>query len=141
MASPHEKLVAYQRADDLFVEVHRLTHERFPKSEQDELGSQMRRAAFSIPANIVEGLARDHAGDKLRFLNIAVSSLRELGYGLHTAARLGYIDAATFAQYEKKLSYISVPLYGLIRRERGRNSLISSVLAMFALFAVRQFAS
>lgn len=141
MALPHEKLVAYQRADDLFVDVHRLTHERFPTSEQYELGSQMRRAAFSIPANIVEGLARDHAGDKLRFLNIAVSSLRELGYGLHTAARLGYIDAATFEQYEKKLSYISVPLYGLIRRERGKKSLLSSVLAGFALFAVRQLAS
>ena len=120
MALPHENLVAYQRADDLFVDVHRLTHERFPESEQYELGAQMRRAAFAIPANIVEGIARDHAGDKLKFFNISVASLRELGYGLHAAARLGYIDVATFERFERKLSYIAAPLYGLIRRERGK---------------------
>jgi four helix bundle protein len=120
MSLPHENLVAYQRADDLFVEVHRLTRERFPKIEQYELGSQLRRAAFSVPANIVEGIAREHAGDKLKFFNISAASLRELGYGLHTATRLGYIDAATFAAFEKKLSFIAAPLYGLIRRERGK---------------------
>jgi four helix bundle protein len=137
MPLPHENLVAYQRADDLFLEVHRLTHERFPKSEQYELGSQIRRAAFSVSANIVEGIARDHSGDKIKFLNISVSSLRELGYGLHAAARLGYIDATTFAEFEKKLSYIAAPLYGLIRRERSKKSAISSVLATFAIIAVR----
>lgn len=120
MSLPHEHLVAYQRADDLFIEVHRLTHQQFPRTERYELGAQMRRAAFSIPANIVEGIARDHAGDKLKFFNISVAALRELGYGLHTATRLGYIDSATFASYEKKLSYIATPLYSLIRRERGK---------------------
>jgi four helix bundle protein len=120
MARPHEQLVAYQRADDLFVEVHRLTHQRFPKSEEDELGAQMRRAAFAIAANIVEGIARDHAGDKLKFFNVSVSSVRELGYALHTANRLGYIDGATFEQFEKKLSYIAAPLHDLVRGERGK---------------------
>ena len=120
MSLPHENLVAYQRADDLFIEVHRLTHQRFPQAERYELGAQMRRAAFSVPANIVEGIAREHAGDKLKFFNISVASLRELGYGLHTATRLGYIDRATFETYEKKLSYIAAPLHGLIRRERGK---------------------
>jgi four helix bundle protein len=120
MASPHEHLLAWQRADDLFIEVHRLTQEQFPESEHDQLGAQVRRAAFSVAANIVEGIARDHAGDKLKFLNISVASLRELGYGLHAASRLGYIDSAAFAEYEKKLSYIAAPLHGLIRRERAK---------------------
>jgi four helix bundle protein len=135
MALPHENLVAYQRADDLFIEVHRLTYQRFPKSEQYELGSQTRRAAFSVPANIVEGIARDHAGDKLKFFNISVASLRELGYCLHAATRLGYLDEPTFAAFEKKLSYIAAPLHGLIRRERGKKLAMGVGSAVIAFLA------
>jgi four helix bundle protein len=120
MALPHENLVAWQRADDLFVEIHRLTHQQLPTFERYELASQMRRAAFSVPSNIAEGIAREHPGDKLKFFNISVSSLRELGYGLHACMRLGYIDYATLATFEKKLSYIASPLHGLIRRERAK---------------------
>jgi four helix bundle protein len=139
MSVPHENLVAYQRADDLFVEVHRLTHQRFPRSERYELGAQMRRAAFAVPANIVEGIAREHAGDKLKFFNVAVSSLRELGYGLHTATRLGYIDNAMFAEFEKKLSYIAAPLHGLIRRERAKRPPITSGPVAVAILAAASF--
>jgi hypothetical protein len=39
MSLPHESLVAWQRADDLFVDVHQLTHQRFPAFERNELGS------------------------------------------------------------------------------------------------------
>jgi 23S rRNA-intervening sequence protein len=53
----HHTLVAWQRADDLFIEVHQLTLKSFPSYEKYELGSQMRRAAFSIAVNIVEGCA------------------------------------------------------------------------------------
>jgi four helix bundle protein len=124
MASPHEHLVAYQRADDLFLEVHHLTHQAFPEHERHELGARVRRAAFAIAANIVEGIAREHAGEKLKFFDLSVASLRELGYGLHTATRLGYLDTATFEIFEKKLSYIATPLNGLIRRERMKRGSI-----------------
>jgi hypothetical protein len=40
MSLPHENLVAWQRADDLFVEVYHLTHQRFPKHQQYELAPQ-----------------------------------------------------------------------------------------------------
>lgn len=118
MPSPQEHLVVYQRADDLVIEVHRLTHEAFPRSERFELGAHTRRAAFLVAANVVEGIAREHAGEKLKFFNISASSLRELGYALHIATRLGYIERTTFEAFEKKLSYIAAPLHALIRRER-----------------------
>ena len=47
MSQGHEKLVAWQRADDLFVAVHRLAA-TFPIDERYGLASQMRRAAYSV---------------------------------------------------------------------------------------------
>jgi 23S rRNA-intervening sequence protein len=44
----HHSLVAWQRADDLFIKVHRLTLEKFPGFELYELGGQLRRAAYSV---------------------------------------------------------------------------------------------
>ena len=127
MTLPHQNLVAWQRADDLFIQIHRLTHQRLPRSEQYELGSQLRRAAHSVPSNIVEGIAREHARDKIRFFNISLASLRELGYSLHACVRLGYLEPASLAEFEQKMSYIAAPLHGLIRRERGKKARSSSV--------------
>jgi four helix bundle protein len=76
-------LVAWQRANDLFIKLHLLTIKRFPAFERFELGSQLRKAAYSVPANIVEGFARRHRRARLHFLNIAEGSLAEVGYCLH----------------------------------------------------------
>ena len=118
MSLPHEKLVAWQRADDLFVEVHQLTHQRFPAFERYELGSQLRRAAYSVPANIVEGIARGNGKESIRFLKIARGSLSELGYGLHACTRLGYLRDAELAELKEKLQAVGAPLQGLINKRR-----------------------
>jgi four helix bundle protein len=73
----HTKLRAYQLADELAVQVYRITAS-FPKSEIYGLTSQMRRAAVSVPSNIVEGCARESQVEYVRFLEIAFGSLREL---------------------------------------------------------------
>ena len=136
MNLPHHNLVAWQRADDLFIEVHQLTLQQFPSIERYELGSQLRRAAYSVPANIVEGTAREHTRDKLKFFNIAAASLRELGYGLHAARRLGYITDARFEEYERKLQMIGGPLQGLIRKYRVRRLAAPGVLVVVAVVSV-----
>ena len=87
----HHSLIAWQRADDLFIKVHQLTIQRFPPFERFELASQLRKAAYSVPANIAEGFGRRHRGDRLRFLNIAEASLAEVSYCIHVATRLGYL--------------------------------------------------
>jgi len=51
-----------------------------PKQETYGLAAQMRRAAVSIPANVVEGFRRRGKADKARFLNIAEGSLEESRY-------------------------------------------------------------
>ena len=66
----HTKLRAFELADEVAVLVYRMTA-RFPREELYGLTSQMRRAAVSVPSNIVEGCARDSHADYLRFLNMA----------------------------------------------------------------------
>jgi len=67
----HHSLIAWQRADDLFIKLHLLTLKHFPAFEKFELGSQLRKAACSVAANIVEGFARRSGKSRLNFLNRA----------------------------------------------------------------------
>ena len=114
----HHSLVAWQRADDLFIKLHILANRHFPAFGRFELGSQLRRAAYSVPANIVEGFARRRRRGRLHFLNIAEDSLAEVGYCLHAAMRLGYISEEMLTELELDLSGVGGPLVGLIRSTR-----------------------
>ena len=91
----------------------------FPKEEMYGLTSQMRRAAVSVPSNIVEGRARDSQADYLRFLYIAFGSLKELHYQLSLAKRLGCIDNQYSPLLEAKIIETEKVLNGLIRSLRG----------------------
>lgn len=121
---PHHSLVAWQRADDLFIKLHVLTTTRFPALERFELGKQLRRAAYSVPANIVEGFARRHRKDRLHFLNIAEGSLSEVRYCVHVANRLGYITDQETHQLELDVTAVGAPLIGLIRSTRNMPNVV-----------------
>ena len=69
----HTKLRAFELADEVAVLIYRATR-GFPKEEIYGLTSQMRRAAVSVPSNIVEGCARESQAEYLRFLEIAFGS-------------------------------------------------------------------
>jgi four helix bundle protein len=111
---PHHSLVAWQRADDLFIRLHRVSL-TFPVIERFELASQLRRAAFSVPVNIVEGYGRRPGADRLNFLQIASASLGEVGYCLHAARRLGYISEEDYEQLDREVRQTASPLRGLMK--------------------------
>ena len=135
----HHSLVAWQRADELFIKLHRLTIKDFPAFERFELGSQLRRAAYSIPANIVEGFAKRYRRERLHFLNVAEGSLAEVGYCLHVAARLGYISTETLAEFEAELNRVGAPLAGLIRATRLMNAVVPGVALLLCGVLISRF--
>jgi len=90
-ARTFQDLIVWQKAHGFVLSVYKFT-ELFPKSEIYGLTSQFRRAAISIAANIAEGFKKKGAADKVRFMNIAQSSLEECRYYLILSLDLGYGD-------------------------------------------------
>ena len=87
----HNKLRTFAMADQLAMDVYRYS-QRVPQHEQFGLRSQMRRAAVSIAANLVEGCARSSEMEYARFVEIAYGSARELQYEVSLSSRLGYLQ-------------------------------------------------
>jgi four helix bundle protein len=113
----HTQLRAFELADEVVMVVYRTTT-GFPKEELFGLTSQIRRAAVSIPSNIVEGCARDSEAEYLRFLNIAFGSLRELHYQLCLSKRSGFLRNEDVLLLEPKVVETEQVLNGLIRALR-----------------------
>ena len=79
MGRDPSKLKVVHLADELVVEVYRATR-GFPVEERYGLQAQLRRAAVSVPTNIVEGCARNSERDYLHFLDVAIASASEVRY-------------------------------------------------------------
>ena len=109
----HRKLEAFALADALTLRVYRATS-HFPNHEQYGLTSQLRRAAVSVGANIVEGSARATEADYARFLNVAYSSACELEYEISIAIRLGYVPFDAEAELRSLASRTCRALRGLV---------------------------
>lgn len=121
----YRKLKAFEIADELALMVYRETS-KFPKEELFGLTSQLRRAAVSIPSNIVEGSGRESEADYVRFLNIAYASASETCYQLSLSHRLGYMSDASYKKMGQKSDETARILNGLIRALRKKNTKTSS---------------
>ncbi len=100
-------------ADELALEMYKETRS-FPPEERFALQSQMRRAALSVPTNIVEGCARRSARDFLKFLDIAMGSASEARYLTGLATRLGYMNATSGRELQKRFGELIKALQSLI---------------------------
>lgn len=82
-----KQLKVWQKSHSLVVRIYGATSP-FPEYERYGITNQMRRAAFSIPANIAEGCARGTKTEFRQFLHIAAGSASELEYFLLLARDL-----------------------------------------------------
>jgi four helix bundle protein len=117
-----KNLIVYQKSKELVKQVYALL-KQFPDDERFALCGQMRRAAISVPSNIVEGMARLSTKDQSHFLNIAYGSLMELYAQLDIAHDLGYINHDDFAKIETQIDEIDKMIVSLtyIRKQTSSN--------------------
>lgn len=75
----------------------------------------MKRAAYSIAFNIVEGCGRKTDNDFVHFLDMSLGSAHELEYCFLLGKDLGYIKEEEY----RKINEIKAKLINLIKSIRG----------------------
>ena len=93
----YQKLFVWKKADELAMAIYQAT-KQFPQDEVYGLTSQLRRAAVSVPVNIVEGTGRQGQKELKHFINVALGSLAEVDYLLGFCHRLGYLRQETYQE-------------------------------------------
>ena len=106
----YRKLLVWQKADDLAMCIYQAT-KRFPNDELYGITSQLRRAALSVPINIVEGSGRQGKRELKQFVNIALGSLTEVEYLLGFCRQLGYLADQVYQELEAKRQSVGALLW------------------------------
>ncbi len=114
----YHKLIVYQKAKDLVMLIYKLT-KKFPKVEMYVLVPQMRRAAISTLANIVEGYAKSKK-EFSRFIDISIGSITELEIYLEISLDLNYMNKNEFEKVYGLLTEVKKLLYSFKRSLRAR---------------------
>ena len=115
MARDHRKLRVFGDAHQLTLAIYKHT-KRFPKDEWFGLRAQIRRAAVSIAANIVEGSARLTTREYLNFLNVARSSGAEVAYLVDLTFELELLAKDAFVALTRLCSELVPQLESLVQQ-------------------------
>jgi four helix bundle protein len=112
-------LIVYRKAVELSLIIMRSTG-NFPKELSYDLGSQMRRAAISIPSNIAEGYRRMSRKEYLQFLHIAYGSCGELQSQTDIMNGMDLVPAPERQRIEHLEVEISKMLWAMIERMKTK---------------------
>jgi len=112
----YKNLLIWQKADQLAKDIYLLT-KSFPKNESFNLTSQLQRASLSIPTNIVEGFYRGRK-EFVRFLIIAIGSLKETEYLVDVSVERHYITDTEHESIQNKLIELSKMMSVFTKRIR-----------------------
>lgn len=85
----YKDLEIWKRGMSLYLKIHTLSYS-FPVSELYGLTAQIKRSAFSIPANIAEGWGRDSKKGFAIYLRISRGSLFETETAIEAAFLLDF---------------------------------------------------
>ena len=128
MARDHRRLRVFHEAHELTLAIYKETR-NFPRDEWFGIRAQIRRAAVSVPSNIVEGSARRSVREYCNFLNVARGSAGELSYLVGLASELAFLSPTNARTLQQKCENLVPQLESLIQKvellmrdERGQTS-------------------
>lgn len=101
-------LHVFRKAYETALEAHRIAL-TFPKYEQYDLASQLRRSGKSICANLIEGRGRQQGSNAefRRFVLIALGSADESALWCRFARDLGYVSREDCDRLEQQFTEIA----------------------------------
>ena len=101
-----EELDVFILSHSSALEIYEIT-KSLPEEEKFGLISQMRRAAYSIPMNLMEGAHRLSSKEYRQFVGIARGSAGEVKYQLLLVKDLKYISGDQYSSLLSKYERIS----------------------------------
>jgi four helix bundle protein len=111
----YKDLNVFREAYKLALDVSREARE-FPNYEQVEMARQLRRAARSVPANVVEGWAkRTSALECKRYLSISIGSCDECKFWLEMSRDEGLLDGRRCDELANRFNLVGAMLKSLWR--------------------------
>ena len=114
-----EDLEIWQLSHKLCVLIYKIT-KKYPNSELYTLVSQLRRAAISIPANIVEGYYRNTTKELIQFLYHSRGSCGEVIYFLILSRDLKYITDEEYNELRDEYNILIRKITAMINSLRNR---------------------
>lgn len=114
----YKKYDVFTLAHQLTLYIYKSVIIHFPKSEQFELVSQIKRSAYSIPLNIVEGCGRNTDKDFAHFFDNSLGSAHELEYACYLGFELGYLPKDKHEHVIIKCAELKAKLINLIKAIR-----------------------
>lgn len=113
-----EKLNVWVLSKDLAVFIYWVT-DKFPSHDKYGIVDQIRRSTLSVSSNIAEGNSRNSHRDRIKYFNIAYSSLMESVSQAFVAQELNYLNEAVTNFFKQKSAEISNKLIALISKQVG----------------------
>jgi four helix bundle protein len=115
----YRKYEVWIKMHELVLFVYKEVAPSFPKNEQFDFLRQMKRAAYSIPFNIVEGCGRNSDKDFVHFWDTSLGSAHELEYCFLLAKDIGFIQKELHGVLFEKINEIKAKLINLIKSIRS----------------------
>ena len=110
----YQSLIAWQSAHAFVISTYRTTDKCYhPRARS--MFDQLRRAALSVEANIVEGYALKTKAQFLRHLIIARGSAAECECVIRVVREVGYVPEPAISQLAGQVDLAMKTLRGLIR--------------------------
>lgn len=107
-------LDVYKKLVKLHLEINDLTM-TFPKFEIYELGSQLRRASNSAPANVAEGWNNKHINIYIEGVNRALGEAHETEHHIDIAYKKRYLNKEKYTYFIDAYNECGRMLKGLLR--------------------------
>jgi four helix bundle protein len=109
-----EEMDVFKLSHSLAIEIFEIT-KSFPEEEKFGLISQMRRAAYSIPMNLMEGAHRLSSKEYRQFAGISRGSAGEVKYQLLLVRDLKYISGDEYSNLLSRYERVSQMLTKLAK--------------------------